>query len=44
MIELFAVSWLVIAVASLFGWAGFREHRRGIDGADVAAYRDGLEL
>jgi hypothetical protein len=44
MIELVAVSWLFLVLATLVGWAGFGAHRRGVEGTDLPVHRDGLDL
>jgi hypothetical protein len=38
-----AVTWLILASAFLFLWAGFHARQRAADGIDEAAYLDGLD-
>jgi hypothetical protein len=38
-----AVTWLVIGLLELFGWADFRAHARAIDGVDGVLQGHGLD-
>src|SRR5215210_3476341 len=43
LISTIAVVWLVMVVAFVFIWGGFRAHARSVEGLDDVLYRNGLD-